>query len=209
LKYGTEDEKHPFYGVDWQRTYYRFKFREETSEYRNVYFVDEEGYLHFARNGNNCDKETPEEADKEDGMWKVNDHEQSRNWNMLNIEEDDKFYTGCITINRYFLGDKEQGYHDTRIEFDLTFKDGKVFEINQKTKYICNIARHKIKQKDEEYAERVSSDKYKRMEKYWWTPLDKTQEKVGEAIEKTSRFLQMCVYRVINSVRFDRRRHRD
>ena len=35
------DEKgHPFYGVDWQRLYYRFEFREDKTDHHNVYLVD-------------------------------------------------------------------------------------------------------------------------------------------------------------------------
>ena len=207
MEYGVEDKDSPFYGVDWQRTYYRFKFREEKSEYRNVYFVDEEGYLYFARNGNNCDKETPEEADKEDGFYKVNDHEQFRSFRKRTDDEEDDLYTGCITMNRYFMCDKEQGTRDIRIEFDLTFKDGKVINIQQKTWNICNIARHKIKQKDEEWKQRIESDKYKQIDKYWWTPLDKTQEKVCRAIEKTSLFFQGNFHKFISSIKFDKWRH--
>jgi len=203
-----EDEKHPFYGVDWQRTYYRFKFREDKYEHRNIYVVDEEGYLRFARNGNNCDKETPEEADKEEGWYVVNDHVQFRNLTGRDSDKEDDFYTGCITMNRYFVLDKEQGHHDIRIEFDLTFKDGKIINIHQNTKYICNIARHKRKQQEDEYQEMVESDSYKRMEKYWWTPLDKTQEKTNGAIEYTSRFLQSLVYRLTSKISFSRKRHR-
>ena len=50
----NSDEKgHPFYGVDWQRLYYRFEFREDKHDHHNVYLVDKEGYIHFARNGRN------------------------------------------------------------------------------------------------------------------------------------------------------------
>jgi len=208
LKYSSwneeEEQKHPFYGVDWQRTYYRFKFREEKHEHRNVYVVDEEGYLRFVRNGNNGDKETPEEADKEEGWYVVNDHVQFRNLTGRDSDKEDDFYTGCITINRYFECDKEQGQHDIRIEFDLTFKDGKVINIHQNTKYICNIARHKRKQQEDEYQERVDSDSYKRMQRYWWTPLDKTQEKTCGAIEKTSCFFQGNFHKIISIIKFEK-----
>lgn len=212
LKYSSwneeEERKHPFYGVDWQRTYYRFKFREDKSEHRNVYVVDEEGYLCFARNGNNGDKETPEEADKEEGWYKVNDHVQFRSFSRSDADTEDDLYTGCITINRYFECDREYGQHDIRIEFDLTFRDGKVINIHQNTKYICNIARHKRKQQEDEYQKMVESDSYKRMDKYWWTPLDKIHQKTNGAIEKTSCFLQSWVYRLIRWISFSRKRFR-
>jgi len=167
--------------------------------------------LYFARNGNNCDKETPEEADKEDGMWKTNDHAQFRalNWSRADDDTEDDLYTGCITMNRYFVLDKEQGHHDIRIEFDLTFKDGKIINVHQNTKYICNIARHKRKQQEDEWETKRNSDKYKAMEKYWWTPLDKTQEKTAGVIEKTSLFFQGNFHKLISTIKFEKWRFPD
>jgi len=202
-----EDEKHPFYGVDWQRTYYRFKFREEKYEHRNVYVVDKEGYLRFVRNGNNGDKETPEEADKEEGWYVVNDHVQFRNLTGRDSDKEDDFYTGCITINRYFECDKEQGQHDIRIEFDLTFKDGKVINIYQNTKYICNIARHKIKEYRLDWKTWETSDKYKALEKYYWHPLDTIEQKSHNAVEKISTFFNVIINRVCGWCRFQKSRH--
>ena len=88
-----DERGHPFYGVDWQRLYYRFEFREDKHDLHNVYLVDKEGYVHFVRNGRNGEAESPKDADNEKGGWKLNYMEYWRTCLSSNRDEEEKFYT--------------------------------------------------------------------------------------------------------------------
>jgi hypothetical protein len=206
MEHNTDEKNHPFYKVDWQKVYYRFEFREDKIDHHNVYLVDEEGYLQFARNGRNGEAETPEDADKETPMFKVNGMKYWRTC-LTSTEQEETFYTGCITASKYFLVDREQGNRDIRIDFHLTFKDGKIIEINQQSNYICNIARHKLIEYRETWKKWEESDKYKALETYYWTPLDNTEQALYKAVEKVSTFFNMIINRVCAWCRFQKSRY--
>tara|TARA_B100001093_G_scaffold2316_1_gene2264 strand:- start:127 stop:918 length:792 start_codon:yes stop_codon:yes gene_type:complete len=207
MEYKTDEKNHPFYKVDWQKLYYRFEFREDKHDHHNVYLVDKEGYLHFARNGRNGEAETSEDADSETPMFKVNDMQYWRTCLSSNRDEEETFYTGCITATKYFLFDREQSHRDIRIDFHLTFKDGKVIEINQQSNYICNIARHKLTEYHENWKTWEESDKYKALEKHYWKPLDNTEKKLYKAVEKVSTFFNAIINRVCGWCRFQKSRY--
>jgi len=201
-----DDKDHPFYGVDWQRLYYRFEFREDKHDHHNVYLVDKEGYIHFVRNGRNGEAESSEDADNEKGGWKLNDMEYWRTCLSSNRDEEEKFYTGCITATKYFLGSREFR-RDLRVDFHLTFKDGKILEINTEVNYICNIARYKLIEYRENWKKWEESDKYKALEKYYWIPLDNTEKKLHNAVERVSTFFNAIINRVCAYCRFQKSRY--
>ena len=198
-----DERGHPFYGVDWQRLYYRFEFREDKHDLHNVYLVDKEGYVHFVRNGRNGEAESPKDADNEKGGWKLNDMEYWRTCLSSNRDEEEKFYTGCITATKYFLGSREFR-RDLRVDFHLTFKDGKILEINPEVNYICNIARYKLIEYRENWKKWEESDKYKALKKYYWIPLDNTEKKLYNAVEKVSAFINKIIIRVCALCRFQK-----
>ena len=206
MEYYVDEKGHPFYGVDWQRLYYRFEFREDKHDHHNVYLVDKEGYIHFARNGRNGDGESPKDADNETPFFKLNDMQYWRTCLSHSRDEEEKFYTGCITATRYFLGSREFK-NDIRVDLHLTFKDGKILEINPKVNYICNIARHKLKEYHENWKKWEESDKYKALEKYYWIPLDNTEQRLYNAVEKVSTFFNRIINRVCAWCRFQKSRY--
>jgi len=123
-------------------------------------------------------------------------------------DEEERFYTGCITATKYFLGSRDHR-HDLRVDFDMTFRDGKVIEINPKVHYICNIARHKLIEYRENWKKWEESDKYKALEKHYWIPLDNTEEKLYNAVEKVSTFFNRIINRVCAWCRFQKSRYPD
>ena len=77
------------------------------------------------------EKQNHQDADNERGGWKLNDMQYWRTCLSHSRDEEEKFYTGCITATKYFLGSREFR-RDLRVDFHLTFKDGKILEINPK-----------------------------------------------------------------------------
>ena len=96
---------------------------------------------------------------------------------------------------------------DLRVDFHLTFKDGKILEINSEVNYICNIARYKLIEYRENWKKWEESDKYKALEKYYWIPLDTTEKKLYDAVEKVSAFVNKIIIRVFAYCRFQKSRY--
>ena len=95
---------------------------------------------------------------------------------------------------------------DLRVDFHLTFRDGKILEINPEVNYICNIARYKLIEYRENWKKWEESDKYKALEKYYWNLLI-IQKKLYDAVEKVSTFLNKIINRVCSYCRFQKSRY--
>lgn len=187
--------------INWNKIYYRFNFQEkQIYTEHNVYLVDEDGYLHFARNATYCDKETPKDADNEKPWWKCNELDDS-----LDTEEE-KFYTGRITATRYFLSNNKNE-RDLRVDIHLTFKDAKIINVHTDFNYFCNIARFKIKNYKKTWKEWEESNAYKTLEKFYWKPLDTMQSALETTVKKISDCLHNIIFKTCNSIRFDKSRY--
>lgn len=188
--------------INWNELYYRFNFQEKPINCEhNVYLVDEDGYLHFARNATYCDKETPKDADNEKPMWKYYDLDDFRK----NTEEE-TFYTGRITATKYFLSNNKNE-RDLRVDIHLTFKDAKIINVHTDFNYFCNIARFKIADYQKTWKEWEESNAYKTLEKFYWKPLDTMQSASINAVNKVSTFFNKIIFKTCNSIRFEKSRY--
>lgn len=188
--------------IDWNKIYYRFNFQEKPINCEhNVYLVDKDGYLHFARNANYCDKETPEDADNEKPSWKYYDLDDS-----FTDTKEEKFYTGRITATRYFLSNNKNE-RDLRVDIHLTFKDAKIINVHTDFHYFCNIARFKIADYKKTWEKWEESKAYETLEKFYWKPLDTIQSALETAVKKVSDCLHNIIFKTCNSIRFDKSRY--
>ena len=171
-----------FENLDWRAIRFKFCFPEDKSEYKNLYLLDENKMLWFSRNGKNGEEITREANDAEIGFWEARDH---KSWNMLNVDEESKLYSGKFLIYKIFVTDDYP--HDYRIVFECEFKDGKLVNIQQAE--FANVDNSERKRQATElrnWETRRRKKWYKMVDKYYWTPKDYCVRKLTYSISCTA-----------------------